>query len=1052
VRTLAEARNGFVVVVGASGSGKSSLVAAGLLPRLSANAIEGSKDWLLPHVVPARAGERKQWATLRFTPGELGDNPFAAMASKLAPLLPDDPTMSHGVTDLAATPDALPQLVAAALEGKPEWAELLLFIDQFEELFTVVAEPYREPFVRVLMTAARAPRVRIVATLRGDFYARCLDWPDLAALLRGGTFPLGVPGRDALQDMVNGPAARAGLTLEEGLSDRILRDTGTDPGALALLAFALHELYEARTSEGQLTHAAYEAFGGVRGAISQRAEHVFTSLPVPVQDLLGGVFRELIEVNEQGVATRRRVLRARLASSPEADELVDAFTNARFLVTDRGVDGQPVVEVAHEALLREWPRLAGWVSDFANDLRLWQQAAEAADAWEKARRDPTHLWPHERLVLVERALHRLGIERATLGEPARSFLRPEAERLLDELERPETMHFRRAEIGDRLDTIGDPRPGVGLSPDGLPDIVWCEIPGGEVTLERLEHNREPTRARRLSFVVKPFAIAKYPITSRQYRAFLDDKEGYGAKRWWKDLQHQVTSGSQVRPIRQTGNCPATRVSWYDVMAYCRWLSERLGAEIRLPTEWEWQQAATGGRPDYKYPWGGEWIDGYANTEESGLSRTTGVGMYPQGASAQGVLDLAGNIDEWCLNMSEPEPWEEELLASPQTTRAETEPRAMSGGSWSCNRDFARCAYRYFIGPAHRDHIKDEFGFRVARYGEAEPLLRDIVAIREGGLPPNDPETGSALNNLALSLQATNQLAEAELQATNQLAEAERLFRRALTIDEQTYGPNDPDVAADLNNLAELLRATNRLAEAEPLVRRALTIHEQSYGLNHPSVAADLNSLAELLRATNRLAEAEPLVRRALTIHEQTGGPNHPDVAADLTSLAELLRATNRLAEAEPLFRHALIIHERFYGPNDRHVAPALSNLASFLTETNRLAEAEPLVRRALTIHEQTGGPNDPDVAADLTSLAELLRATNRLAEAEPLFRLALRILFLSNLKSGHSFPNPTVARRNYVTCLRQEGRAESEITAALRAVEAEARAQAEQERAEGPER
>ena len=689
VRAFAAPTTRCLVVVGGSGSGKSSLVAAGLLPRLSANAIEGSKDWLLPYVVSVADG--KPWTGLRFTPGELSDNPFVPMAAKFASLLPGEPMVARTLAErLAAAPEAFEELVEAVLQSRQPWAELVMFIDQFEELFTVVAKRYREPFINLLAAAARTPRLRIVATLRADFYHLCLEFPALADLLRNGTFPLAAPTPAALTDMVRGPAAQAGLVFDDGLDDDILSDTGTDPGALALLAFALHELYKARSRpEGRLTRAAYAAFDGVRGAISKRAENTFARLSAAAQDRLGGVFRELVRVEERGVATRRRAPRARLVSSPEAAELVDAFTAARLLVTDRQPGGEAVVEVAHEALWREWPRLKNWVSEFADDLRLLQQVDAAAADWQFAGRDPSHLWPHERLVLVEQALARLGKERTTLYEPAKSFVRPEAERLLEELELPDTTHYRRAEIGDRLDKIGDPRRGVRLLPNGLPDIVWCEVPGGTVTLEKVEG----------TFTVEPFCIAKYPITYAQYRAFLLHPGGYGNKRWWKDLKHERTPGEQYRPI---GNCPAENVSWYDAMAYCRWLSARLGQDVRLPTEWQWQQAATGGRPDYTYPWGTDWVEGCANTYESHLSRTTAVGMYPRGASVQNVRDLAGNVWEWCLNKHD-QPRDGDLGSDA--------PRVVRGGSWDFNRVNARCAYRSHGHPVYRG---GDIGFRVVR--------------------------------------------------------------------------------------------------------------------------------------------------------------------------------------------------------------------------------------------------------------------------------------------------------------------------------------------------
>ena len=150
--------------------------------------------------------------------------------------------------------------------------------------------------------------------------------------------------------------------------------------------------------------------------------------------------------------------------------------------------------------------------------------------------------------------------------------------------------------------------------------------------------------------------------------------------------------------------------------------------------------------------------------------------------------------------------------------------------------------------------------------------------------------------------------------TNRLAEAEPLFRRALAIDEQSYGPDHPDVASDLNNLAGCSRPRTAWRRPSRSYRRALAIDEKAYGPDHPDVATDLNNLAELLQATNRLAEAEPLYRRALAIDERSYGPDHPDVASDLNNLAALLQATNRLSEAEPLFRRALAIDERRTAP------------------------------------------------------------------------------------------------------------------------------------------
>ena len=269
---------------------------------------------------------------------------------------------------------------------------------------------------------------------------------------------------------------------------------------------------------------------------------------------------------------------------------------------------------------------------------------------------------------------------------------------------------------------------------------------------------------------------------------------------------------------------------------------------------------------------------------------------------------------------------------------------------------------------------------LARFGEAEFYFREALRIDEQFYGPDHPDVATHLNNLA-----------ALLKITNRQAEAEPLMRRALAIHEQSYGAEHPGVATNLNNLAALLLDTNRLTEAEALMRRALAIDEEFYGAEHADVARDLNNLAQLLKATNRLTEAEPLMRRVVDIFEQSYGAEHPYFAGYLNNLAGLLKATNRLAEAEPLIRRALAIDEQSYGAEHPIVARELNSLALLLKATNRLAEAERLIRRALAIDEQSYGAEHPSVATKLNNLALLLQATNRLAEAEPLMRRVVEI-------------------------------------------------------------
>ena len=337
---------------------------------------------------------------------------------------------------------------------------------------------------------------------------------------------------------------------------------------------------------------AYRSFGGVQGAIGTRAQETFEELSDGAKKSLPQVFRELLDVDESGTATRKRAALEKVERDDASRELVQALVDARLLVTSRGAANQALVEVAHEALFRSWPRLKGWIEEAQDDLILLRQVRTAADWWNKHDRQVIYLWPDERLKPVYEMQKRL---EPNWTEYEKEFIRLEVERLLEELDNPATAHRRRSWIGERLDTLGDPRPGVGLvqrilflraedshSIDslhgnemrlwgdkaehaGLPDIVWLKVSGGEIQIEKQ------------TFKVQPFYIAKYPITYRQFEAFVEAEDGFKNSRWWKDLSadqdHKNKPGEQNFKFY---NHPRENVSWYDAIAFCRWLNSRLG--------------------------------------------------------------------------------------------------------------------------------------------------------------------------------------------------------------------------------------------------------------------------------------------------------------------------------------------------------------------------------------------------------------------------------------------------------------------------------------------
>ncbi len=267
---------------------------------------------------------------------------------------------------------------------------------------------------------------------------------------------------------------------------------------------------------------------------------------------------------------------------------------------------------------------------------------------------------------------------------------PEVDQLLDELERIETLPPRRLAIGDRLAEIGDPRPGVGLDDRGLPALDWVEIPGGNFIYQKGEKRTLAT-----------FYMARYPVTNVQYRTFID-AGGYRDERWWTGLLRPELAKSSW----PQANRPRTDVDWYEAVAFSRWLSAQLGTEVRLPTEEEWERAARG-RDGRIYPWGRSYASGYANVNEKGanngewyLQQTTAVGVYPNSTKSEGVLDLAGNVWEWCLDK-----YEQSGQIEADTSG---DSRVLRGGSWIDLPDFARGSQRFRHGPANRYYF---FGFR-----------------------------------------------------------------------------------------------------------------------------------------------------------------------------------------------------------------------------------------------------------------------------------------------------------------------------------------------------
>lgn len=426
-----DASRRFVLLLGASGSGKSSLARAGVLPMLiQPGVIEGAQ----------------LWRRCVCKPGDAQGDPLLSLATALLhecalpELATDGTTAAELASMMRLQPAGAGMMVRQALsqaavveKGRIEQemrdelrrveaenrmedvtelreklvglaapvTRLALVVDQLEELFTTeLAADQVRVVIEVLHALAMNGRVYLIATLRSDFYARCLEHPLLVDLMKGnGSFALPQPGPGDLAQMIRQPAVTAGLEFEENAStgdklDEMIRDAALrDPSALPLLSYTLEQLYEKRTPDGLMTIAAYQELGGLDGAIGGRAEQTYRSLSAEAQMAFDDVWRRLVTLSDDGTPVRRRVRMKSLPDHSAAKELVDAFISARLLTADQAADGESTLSVAHEALLKHWPRVTQWLDGNRDFLRVRSRIGTRLGEWEEHSRANDYLIP-----------------------------------------------------------------------------------------------------------------------------------------------------------------------------------------------------------------------------------------------------------------------------------------------------------------------------------------------------------------------------------------------------------------------------------------------------------------------------------------------------------------------------------------------------------------------------------------------------------------------------------------------------------------------------------
>ena len=376
----------FVAVVGPSGSGKSSLVLAGVVPRL-----------------------RVAGVVVTLTPGA---NPMGALAVALGQIAREDQA------DLL-TPTALrrPDGLRDAIKSVAGDDDLVIVIDQLEELWTLAGNDDRRRFVDALEEPIRSGFARVIATVRADFFDRPLADPVLGVLASQYTFGVTPMTAVELHDAITLPAEQVGVRVESALTSQLVAETIDQPGSLPLLQFALAELFESRTG-AVMTADAYAELGGLAGSLSRQADEIYAALDEGDRVAVRRMFSRLVAIGDSGQETRRRVAVSELAGV--SDGVVSAFVNRRLLTSDRDrVSREPTLEIAHEVLLTSWPRLRSWLAEDRSWLRELRTLSAAATMWDAGGRDEGDLHRGARLVVVAELV---GSHEEALTELEKAFL------------------------------------------------------------------------------------------------------------------------------------------------------------------------------------------------------------------------------------------------------------------------------------------------------------------------------------------------------------------------------------------------------------------------------------------------------------------------------------------------------------------------------------------------------------------------------------------------------------------------------------------------------
>jgi tetratricopeptide (TPR) repeat protein len=933
-RQAAEGR-AFVLVLGMSGGGKSSLARAGVLPMLTQpGVIEGVGHWrravFRPSDVRGDLFVGLATALLREHGLRLDDT----SPEELAEVLKTSPTAAVALIKSALSRNATEQSSRTA-DRKPPETRLALVIDQMEEIFTQdwVTAGEREKLIDAIDVLARSGRVWVVATFRADMYPRCASLPKLVELKEGaGQYDLMPPTATEIGQMVRLPTRAAGLRFEEDFStnerlDDMLRDAAAArPELLPLLQFTLEELYQRRRDDGTLTLEAYRDLGGVEGSLARRAEKVFEQLPREVQPALPKVLDALIHIRREGQeAIGRRRARQADFDTPGTRDLVNAFIDARLFVSELDDDGQASVMVTHEALLWHWPRVKEWIEQNRENLRVHSRINASAERWIKDNRSPDLLLPPGKPLEEGKALLE---SQSTLTSVEAAFIQASLAAAR------KRQHIRHAMIS-ALGFLALLASVAALFATQQRDLAIDARTRAEVEAE--------TARQTTDFMVGLFAVSD-PSEARGNTITAREIMDLGARR----IDSELTSQPAIQAtLMETMGIVYTSLGLYEQ------------AESLLRTALERRSALHGSRH----------VEVAASLDRLGE-----------------VLKLKAEYDAAETMHREALVLRRALLGNTHvdTARSVYELADVLGrkGDYASAEPLFREAlalHRELLGPGSPQTARSMEGLALNLYDQgdytgAAALLRDSVAIQRELHDRPHPDLAQALNNLGFVIMELGEHAQAE-----------SLFREALAMKRILYpGDAHPEIAMSLNNVAFVLQDQRKYDEAEELYLEAIAMQRKLLGDQHPDVAMALNNLAFLKHEQGDLEYAVEMSRQSLEMYRQTVGDEHPSVARGMNNLAMWQLERDDHAAAEPLLREALDLRLRLLGAEHADTASSMTLLAILLIETRRFEEALPLATDAMAISLAALTPHHWRTASAASAKGAALAGLQQYERAEAL--------------------------------------------------------------------